>query len=77
MQKILTFGAAALILGFSAVTANAQQQTRSSYCPPSAGAVREGHAPSIVENFPLHYFDNGYHDPKFSSQQDQIYDGRF
>jgi hypothetical protein len=77
VRKILMLGTATLVLVIGAVSANARQQARPFHRPSLASVVQEGRAASIRESFPARYFDNGYHDPTFSRQQDEIYEGRF
>jgi hypothetical protein len=62
-----------------------QQQARPSYGPPPASPMQEGRAVFLDGDSPQALGDilrrrptsNGYHDPAFSRQQDDIYNGRF
>ena len=75
MRKIILFGATAVVLALGVASAMASEASTATQA--SAARVQEGRA--VLENdvATLRPYGSSYHDPRFSLQQDDIYDGRF
>jgi hypothetical protein len=90
MRNILLSGAAAFVLALSAIGANSalanepdanaaiHHHRAAPHRLAAAAPMREGRGAAIGDAFSVRFMmDDHAHDPAFSRQQDEIYDGRF